>query len=168
MVEPGNKQASEIIDRVSQNRDALVLTIANAISQIDEFRETVRGLNGIDPEYRESLLSFLDNLKSKLEGLLHDLPLGQQIVSIKRAYKIADWLHDYRSLISVEATKYLRPENVVQATIPTGLILACTGVGALFGFPVAGTVVGGLITGQLKPGKAADNLFGQSRSSGND
>ena len=55
--------------------------------------------------------------------------------------------------------RYVSPENVAGAAIPTAIILGCTGIGSMLGQPIAGTVVGGLLTGQLKPGKAADDLL---------
>ncbi|MEE4187081.1 MAG: hypothetical protein V2I76_01360, partial [Roseobacter sp.] len=67
-----------------------------------------------------------------------------------------------RALVPGVAKRYAEPSNVVEASVPIGVILGCTGVGAMIGGPVgagAGGVIGGLITNQIKPKQAADTLL---------
>lgn len=157
-----------IVERISQNRDAIALTVASLVVQIEEFRETVRGRIGLDPDYRSELLAFLEQLTLTLERLLQNLPVDDAPVSDETATEISLWWKDLRPLLSVEAKKYISPENMTQAFFPVSIIMLCTGVGAMLGHPTAGGLVGGLITGQVKPGKAVDDLFGPSNAGKSD
>ncbi|UWQ01106.1 hypothetical protein K3X44_11455 [Aliiroseovarius crassostreae] len=151
--------AKAMAQKLKTNRDAIALTSASALEQIAEFREMVRGNNQLDPEFRERLLGFLDELAAKLQNLHNLLPSGSETPDEETGEQGVRWLRAFKASFFKEAAEYTSPGNVAKSIIPTGIILTCTGVGTLMGMPVAGTVVGGLITGQIKPGKAADDLL---------
>ncbi|MEP0154462.1 hypothetical protein [Pseudophaeobacter sp.] len=159
--------AETMAKRLQMNRDAISLTSASLLEQIAEFREKVRGNNYLDADFRDQLLSFLDQLTADFHSLIGTLPASTKTPDTKAGENAVRWLRDFKAHFFKEAVAYTAPENVATATIPTGIILGCTAVGSLVGMPVAGTVVGGLLTGQLKPGKAADELL-QPKSTGND
>lgn len=154
---------SAIAQRVTMNRDALAVSIAGLLEQLADFKERVRGLNHLDPDFREELLEFIEGLSGQLETLLRDLPEPGETVSDENANRLVVWLREFRPLIQEEAVRYVAPKNVTEAAIPTAIILGCTGVGSMLGMPLAGAAVGGLITGQIKPGKAADALMKPSK-----
>lgn len=148
-------------ERVSSNRHALALSIASLLEQIAGFREHVRGLNHLAPEFKQELLDFIDALSGKLDALLHDLPEANEQISDEKASGMVLWLREFKPLVLKDAAKYVAPKNVAEASVPTGIILGCTGVGSMIGGPAGGGVgalVGSLITGQIKPAKAAEEL----------
>ncbi len=148
---------------MAANRDAIAISAAGLLEQIAEFRERVRGDNQLEPEFKERLLRFLDDLSAKLNELIGLLPPDPETVEENTGEKGVRWLRGFKRALLENAREYVGPENVAGAAIPTGVILACTGVGSMMGMPVAGTVVGGLLTGQLEPGKAADDLLKPSK-----
>lgn len=151
-----------IAQRVTINREALAISITGVLEQISEFREKVRGANALDPEYRQSLLDFLDRLSSQLERLLSKLPEQGEQVSEEKARWYSAWWQRFHPLATKKAIAYIEPENVAEFSVPAGIILGCTGVGAMVAGPAgaaAGGWVGNLITGHIKPNKAVEELM---------
>ncbi len=158
---PSEVEKKTIAQKVTANREVLALSIAGVLEQIEEYRERVRQSNSMDPEYKEGLLDFLGRLSKRLSDLMGELPDEGEVVSEEKSEKLALWWREYKDLIGVKAKDYVTPDNLAEATVPAGIILGCTGIGAIFGpmGAMAGGVVGRLITGQIKPGKAAGELM---------
>ena len=156
-----DNEREHIKQTVTANREALALSLAGVLGQLEEFREKVRGLNHLDPDFRDELIEFIDQLSDKLKSLLHDLPMTDEVIDDEKANRLVLWLREFRPLVKKSAAKYATPENVAEAAVPTGIILGCTAIGSLVGPAGAGVgaLVGGLITNQVKPGKAADELL---------
>ena len=152
-------EADKMIARVEINRVSLVVSIAGVVDQIAEHRERVRGNNHLDPNTRDDLIAFLDELSGQLNELLSKLPMAEGIVSEESSKEYVRWVAKFGSFLRSKALKYVEPENVAEAVIPTGIILGSTGIGAMLGQPLAGAAVGGLITNQMKPGKAAEAIL---------
>ena len=150
-------------DTISQhalvNRDALAVSAAGLLEQLADFKERVRGLNHLDTDFREELLEFIEDFSAKLEDMLAQLPQPGERLDTAKAEKLALWLREYKTLMRSKLAHYASPENATEATVPTGIVLAATGIGAMFGSPLAGSVVGGLIANQMKPGQAAKELL---------
>ncbi len=160
--QPTNQERQNVAVRVLMNREALAISIAGTLEQIDAFREQVRGKNDLDPEYREGLLEFLNRLQKNLQELMHDLPAQNEEISEDKANRFVCWWRDFKPLATKKAQAYIAPQNVANATVPTGIILGCTGIGFMVAGPVgagAGGYVGNLITGQIKPGRAVEELM---------
>ena len=101
--------------------------------------------------------------------MMRALPAEGAQITDEKAGAIAQWWHEFRPLLAVEARKYISPENVAKASVPGGIILGCSGVGAMIGGPMGagvGAFVGKLITGEVKPGKAVDGLLEAEDSAG--
>lgn len=163
--DPVTQREKDLIKQhVMANREALALTIASVLTQLADFREKVRGLNHLDPGFREELLDFIDQLSGKLDTLLHELPMPREEIDDVQANRLALWLREFRPLVKQNAAKYAKPSNAAEAVAPTGIILSCTVVGSFFGPAGAGVgaLVGGLITNQVKPGKAVDEFLKSS------
>jgi hypothetical protein len=157
--EPVSEDAkSAMKQRVAVNRDALVVASAGIIDQLGTFKEQVRGMNHLEPEVREEALAFIDEFSGKLSSLIDGLPVTGTVVDDDQAGRLVLWLREYRGLLRHKLAYYGSAENMAEATVPTGIILGATGVGAMLGMPVAGSVVGGLIVNQMKPGQAAKEL----------
>lgn len=152
------KELSVVIQRVTANRDALAVSSASLLEQLDAFRERVRGMNAIDPELRDEILAFIDGFRRQLDEMLHELPPPGEEVGEERGNRLVRWLRGYHAVIVTKLAHYSSPENVGEATVPTAIILGATGVGAMMGQPLAGAAVGGLIANQMKPGQAAKEL----------
>ncbi|WP_299632227.1 hypothetical protein [uncultured Roseobacter sp.] len=166
--QPSEAQKEAIAKRIASNRDAIALAVASVLEQLNEYRERVRGLNGLEPDYREELLSFIDQLSVKLSELMSMLPDETDITIRETGDKAASWLSQYRALVPGIAKRYAEPENFAEATVPVGIILGCTSIGAMIGGPfgaTAGGVVGGLISNQMKPGQAAKAILDSSSTS---
>lgn len=162
VTEPTAAQKSTVAQRVSRNREAIALSVAGLLEQLSAYREQVRGLNGLEPGYREDLLKFIDDLSGKLNEVLELLPSEQVALEPEEGGAFIRWLREYRTLVPGVAKRYVEPENVVEATFPVGVILGCTAVGTMIGGPggaLAGGVVGSLISNQMKPGQAAKALL---------
>ncbi|WP_370316269.1 hypothetical protein [Sagittula sp.] len=152
-------EISVVAQRVSANRDALAVSVASLLEQLDAFRERLRGMNAMDPDVRQELLDFVDGFRGQLEKLLLDLPAPGEDIEEDRANRLVLWLRDYRGVLKTKLVQYASPENFGDATVPTAIILGATGVGAMMGAPLAGAAVGGLIVNQMKPGDAAKVLL---------
>jgi len=156
-ISQGAKEAMK--QRVAVNRDALAVAVAGLLDQLGTFKEDVRGLNHLDPELREELLAFIDEFTGKLSALLEGLPRPGESVDDDHAGRLVLWLREYRGMLRDKLTYYGSAGNMAEATVPTAIILGATGVGAMLGMPVAGSVVGGLIVNQMKPAQAARELI---------
>ncbi|MTI00515.1 hypothetical protein [Roseibium sp. RKSG952] len=147
---------------ITQNRDALVVSAAGLIEQIDAFREIVRGHNGLAPELRKELLEFLGLLKEEISSLIQMLPKPMEAESAECFQNIAGWMDTYKNDLTTKLKHYASPQNVAELTLPSSIVLAATGIGAMLGQPLAGAAVGGLITNQMKPAQAAKELLKRS------
>ncbi|WP_354543367.1 hypothetical protein [Roseovarius sp. MBR-78] len=151
--------------RVAVNRDALAVAGAGLMDQLGAFKESVRGMNHLTPEVRDEVLAFIDEFTGKLSALLAGLPEPGDTLADGQADRLVLWLREYRGLLRHKLAHYASAENMVEVTVPTGIILSATGIGAMMGMPVPGAIVGGLIVNQMKPGQAAKEL---TKSSGKD
>jgi hypothetical protein len=149
---------SAMKQRVAVNRDALVVASAGIIDELGAYREHVRGMNHLAPDLRDEVLAFIDEFTGRLSSLIHGLPATGTVVDDDQAGRLVLWLREYRGLLQHKLAYYGSAENMAEATVPTGIILGATGIGAMLGMPVAGSVVGGLIVNQMKPGQAAREL----------
>jgi len=156
---PEEKEVRTVKERVELNRDALAASSAGLLEQLADFRDRIRGLNSLAPDLREEILAFIDSFYQQVETLLHSLPMPEEAVSNEKASGIAVWFRGYRKTVQAKLAFYGSFENVGEATVPTGIILGATGIGAMLGQPLAGAAVGGLIANQLKPGQAAKDLL---------
>jgi len=157
--EPVSEDArSAMNQRVAVNRDALAVAGAGLLDQLAAFRDRVRGMNHLDSDTRAEVLAFIDEFSGKLTGLLEGLPPPGTSLDDDQAGRLVLWLREYRGLLRHKLAYYGSAENMAEATVPTGIILGATGIGAMLGMPVAGSVVGGLIVNQMKPGQAAKEL----------
>jgi len=160
------QEKSSIVQHVEMNRDALAVSTAGLLDQLGSFKEHVRGINHLEAGFREELLTFVEELSIKLNELLTQLPSPGQIVSNEKANLLALWLRDYKCLARDKLRQYASPQSVADATVPTSIVLAATGIGAMMGAPLAGSVVGGLIANQMGPGQAAKELLKPRKSEG--
>lgn len=163
-IEPQHSKVSQaevsiVSQRVAANRDALAVSLSGLLEQLDVFRERLRSMNTLEPEVRAEVLEFVDRFRAQLEALLHDLPLPGEDIPEEQANRLVLWLRSYQGVVKTKLSQYSTPENVGEATVPSGIILFATGIGAMLGAPLAGVAVGGLIVGQLKPGDAAKALL---------
>jgi len=97
-----------------------------------------------------------------LQTLLSALPLKPDPIDDETANGLVQWYRDFKPLVTTRAKAYASPDNVAEATVPTSIILGCTALGTLVGGPPGagiGALVGGLITSQVKPGKAAEEIL---------
>jgi len=152
-------EAVNMIARVTLNRDSLVVSIAGVLDQITQYRELVRGNNQMELSTREDLFDFLDELSNQLSELLSQLPTDVGAIASESSEQYVRWLTKFRLFLKSKALKYVDPENVAEAIVPTGIILGSTGIGAMLGQPLAGAAVGGLITNHMKPVKAAEAIL---------
>ena len=165
--QPTPQERENVTARVSMNREALALSIAGVLEQIAAFREQVRGINDLEPDYREDLLAFLDKLKDRLDALMGQLPGEGEEISEDKANGLVRWWREFTPLVGKEARAYVAPGNIAKATVPSGIILSCAGIGSMVGGPFgagAGAFIGKLITGQVKPGKAVDDFMSSQDS----
>ncbi|WP_171100244.1 hypothetical protein [Ruegeria sp. HKCCD7255] len=148
-----------VTNAVAQNRDAIAVSVVGLLDQIDTFREKIRGMNSLEAGLRREILEFTDCFHRHLQQLLESLPQQDNDLTEERAGRIALWLRDYKYFLWTKLAHYSSPENMAQATAPTCLVLGATGIGAMLGQPLAGVLVGGLITNQLKPTQAAKEFL---------
>ncbi|MDA7966653.1 hypothetical protein [Ruegeria sp.] len=158
-IEPTEHEVSLIEKSVVQNRDAIVVSTAGLIEQVEAFREKIRGMNSLEAELRSEILEFTDYFHQHLQQLLASLPQPNDDLSEERAGRIALWLRDYKGVLWTKLAHYSSPENIAEASVPTGIVLTATGIGAMFGQPLAGAAVGGLITNQMKSSQAAKEFL---------
>tara|TARA_R110002012_G_scaffold77840_3_gene198236 strand:- start:2337 stop:2744 length:408 start_codon:yes stop_codon:yes gene_type:complete len=122
----------------------------------EELREEIRGDNKLPSHDRTAALDALDKLLklSKEAQEMSEAPPDELIEN----EDVQSWSKRFISAIEENLRTTLDAKNVANAAVPTGLILGCGALGALIGGPVgfgAGSVLGHLITGQIKPGAAA-------------
>ncbi len=152
-------EKSMIQQRVASNRDALAISTAALQEQLAAFNEQVRGVNHLDPDLRSELLEFIDGFSATLDEMRANLPQPGEELSEAKAESLVLWLRQYKSLMRAKLARYASPENMTEVTLPTGIVLGATAIGAMLGNPLAGSVVGGLIANQMKPGQAARELM---------
>lgn len=149
-----------ILTQIAHNGPAVLLLISSLEAQIQEFREKVRADNQLgdrDYRYKDKLLSYLDGILSALQGIRDHIKLNGAQSKENTTY----WVKEFIMRVRRNIGDYCDPSHVADAVVPTSIILGLAGLGGLLAGPVgtlAGTAVAGLITGQIKPGVAAEKL----------
>ena len=160
--EASRAQIAQLRNNLNHNKRSIVLSSASVIEQIGEFRERIRGHNGLPADLRVNLLSFLDELLSDMEALIAIVPENDQGATESQAHAIKSWSTRFANRLASQARELREPERVADIGLPVGIILACGGIaamvsGGVVGFGV-GSFVGKLITNQLKPGEVATKV----------
>jgi len=159
--EGGKVETVALVDRVVKNRVSIFYASKLIINLIENLREQIRGDNKISSDERVAALKTLDKLyelsreAQEMSEVSSDVPMENEDVQ--------SWTKRFKSAIEESMSTILDPKNVANATVPTGLILGCGALGALIGGPIgfgAGSMLGHLITGQIKPGAAAKTIEG--------
>lgn len=145
-----------VVDRVKENRVPILFVSKLIISLTEELQEKVRGDNKLSPDERTATLEALD----KLQKLSHEAQEMSEASpdSLMKNEDIRSWAGRFKLAINESLGTITDPKNVANAAVPTALILGCGALGALIGGPIGfgvGSMVGSLITGQIKPGAAA-------------
>jgi len=152
-------EALAVINRVEENRVPILFVSKLIISLTEELREKVRGDNKLSSDERAAALEALDKLQ-KLSHEAQEMSEAPPDLLMKNE-DIQSWAGRFKSAINESLGTILDPKNVANAAVPTGLILGCGALGALIGGPIgfgAGSMLGHLITGQIKPGAAAKTI----------
>ena len=170
--EPNLSHHSELMRLGSENTSLRGLEIPiglvsqSVVSLIDQQRELVRGNNSLDPRLRDEQLNALDSLKE----IVQEAPSLPD--RLEQGDLMADtWLSRFRSELEDNFAQTFGAENIAKATLPAAIILGCGAIGALVAGPVGfgtGSVLGHLITGQMKPGTAADKASDALRTGESD
>jgi hypothetical protein len=173
---PGSKGFSEetVMRNIASNGASIVLIVSGTLERLAEFREVVRADNTLaatQSDLRDRLLKLLDALGAHLEDLLKLVPSANQEISREQGSKILSWTDRYVNAAVPKLQEYVSPEALGRTSVPAGLILLCGGIGSLLtglnpiGFG-AGSFVGKMIVGEMKSGKAVDEL--QNRFTGSE
>lgn len=156
-------KSSTLKSSINVNRDAIAVSAVSLIEQVEHFRERVRGLNTLEPSFRDEIIEFADYLTSSLSVLISALPTTEGELSEDNVGRVSLWFRSYKDVLLTKLAHYSSPENVAEATIPTSIVLGFTAIGAMLGQPLAGAAVGGLITNQMKPAQAAKELLKRTK-----
>ncbi len=162
-----------IAGALRSNGVALTFAVSTVFEQIVRYREKVRidnELGATQPEHRDELLGFLDNILFHLEDLLNVVPYNNEVPTEEAVQVALGWCEQFQTTLIPGFKKYLSGENVGKAVVPVVTILGFGTIGALLtGFnPLgfgAGSYIGKLLVGELKSGVVIDKLGdGFSRS----
>lgn len=122
----------------------------------------MRGLNHLELEVRKGLLLWLDDMSASLDELMSILPEDVDATNDKDAMNAQTWLEQAKPLMFAKFRDYVSPENVIEAAIPTSIVLGSAVIGRMLGMPVMSALVGGLLTRTTKPSKAVDDILNPS------
>ncbi|WP_407474774.1 hypothetical protein [Sulfitobacter sp. PM12] len=152
-------EALNLVDRVEENREPILFVSKLIITLTEELREKVRGDNKLSPVERTAALEVLDKIQklSQEAQTMSETPPDLLMSNDD----IQSWTERFKSAINESIDTIIDPKNLANAAVPTGLILGCGALGAMIGGPLgfgAGSMLGHLITGQIKPGAAAKTI----------
>ncbi|MDG2452663.1 MAG: hypothetical protein P8M63_07480 [Paracoccaceae bacterium] len=101
-------------------------------------------------------------MSASLDELMSILPEDVDATNDKDAMNAQTWLEQAKPLMFAKFRDYVSPENVIEAAIPTSIVLGSTVIGTMLGMPVLSALVGGLLTRTTKPSKAVDDILNPS------
>lgn len=163
--DPQPTKEGSTISRIKQNRLPILFVSEMVLDLITEAREKLRSDNKLDPEDREAAFAELDALSElarESQALPEALPKDASEYEIEKVEEATQrWSKKFNSALRENSKNKIDPESVASVAVPTSIILGCGALGALIAGPVglgAGSVVGHLVTGQLKPGAAASKV----------
>lgn len=146
---------------VNSNGPVIRLISADLVKQIDEFLESLRKKNDIDPDLRGNLSGFLVTHRENLVSLALSVPTESD-TETGEIEQTATYLSRYLAHIKAFASEQTSPENLAKVTLPTGIVLLSGAVGAAFGQPLIGFGFGAWLTGKLSPDKLATQVLKNS------
>ena len=117
----GNVTRSVVAKNIKSNSVSLILTAASILEQIADYRECVRSdnqLGGFDPEFRDSLLTFLDQLTSDIEKLLSQIPNQNLEPTPEQEEAATDWTGRFISSAIPERELSPSAENLGKVSAP--------------------------------------------------
>lgn len=150
---------ASLASRIKHNRLPVLFVSQMVLAQIEELREKIRGDNRLSSEDRTEAMEALDKLNKLVLEAYEMSEASPSTLAEKES--VQTWPRRFKAAFDENMRKTLDAENLANAAVPTGLILGCGALGALIGGPVgfgAGSVLGHLITGQIKPGAAAKKI----------
>lgn len=151
----------ELSKTVSSNGQVIRMISADLVKQIDEYLESLRKKNDIDPDLRDNLSGFLVTHRENLVSLALSVPTESD-TEAKEIEQTATYLARYLEHIKKFASEQTSPENLAKLTLPTGIVLLSGAVGAAFGQPLVGLGFGAWLTGKLSPDKLATQVLKSS------
>lgn len=156
-------KVSLVRKRIEENRLTILIVISDQVRQLSEFREKVAQNNWLgaeNPDFRDQLLSFIDQLTENLTGIGKSLP-DAGASNDEEFEAVASWFARFEAHVSDQLQSYIAPDNVAAAVLPVGIVLGCGAIGSLLGGPIgfgAGSFVGQYVTGHLKPGALSKKI----------
>ena len=91
----------------------------------------MRGLNHLELEVRKGLLLWLDDMSASLDELMSILPEDVDATNDKDAMNAQTWLEQAKPLMFAKFRDYVSPENVIEAAIPTSIVLGSAVIGTM-------------------------------------
>jgi len=152
--------AEEMAERVALNAAEVQQLVDYIKDLINDTSEQVRGKNSLTNEQRQEALEALSSLSEVVSEVAVG-PAGDHKGVSQEQFVHPTWPQRFRIAIarSLEAT--FDADNIAEAILPTGIIVACGALGAIVAGSVgfgAGSVLGHLLTGQIKPSSAAKQI----------
>lgn len=165
----GGSQATRFFDVesvkniASNNSTSIYLSLIVLEEHIGLFIERVRGSNSLDPDLKDRYLSFLVQHQQNISALANSLPDAGEELEIDKAELTATYLDKYWVHLKDNTEEYLAPERTAGLTVPLGIVALSTGIGTLFGQPIAGTILGAWLAGKVSPEKVVGKLWGDQK-----
>lgn len=158
-----DKNLRDLSQTVNSNGQVIRLISADLVKQIDEFLESLRKKNDIDPALRDSLSEFLVTHRENLVSLALSVPSVDD-TEAGDIEETASYLSRYLAHIKAFTSEQTSPESLAKLTLPTGIVLLSGAVGAAFGQPLIGFGFGAWLTGKLSPDKLATQVLKSSNT----
>lgn len=143
----------------SKNSISIYLNIIALEEQVCGFVERVRGSNSLDTRQKDRYLSFLVQLQKNIGDLASSLPDANEELDQKQAEVTATYLEKYWEHLTQNIDEFLSPEKTAGLTVPLGIVAVSTGIGALFGQPIAGSILGAWLAGRASPEKVVGKFL---------
>lgn len=143
----------------SSSSVSIYLNLIALEEQIGWFIERVRGSNALDPSQKDRYLTFLVQLQVNIGDLVSSLPDAGEELNYEDAEVTASYLEKYWEHLKDNIGEYLSAERTAGLTVPLGIVAISTGVGSLFGQPIAGSILGAWLAGRVSPEKLVGKIL---------
>lgn len=147
--------ASGLAKRIEVNNLSVRLTGECLVDAVDGFLLKIEQSNSLEPEFKDQAKAFLTRHIANLETLLHALPEPGEPISEDAAERTKPALETYLATAKDGFRVLLDPKRLGEMTVPTGVVLLSTAVGAQFGAPLAGIAFGAWFSGRESTEKLA-------------
>ena len=163
-IEPPQSSETRIYQSAVANAETLRLASAYLIEEIDTSLERLRGINDMEPKVKEAIETFLTTHRENTLGLDRSIETlnSEQEPTSEKTEQVASWVKRFTKGAKEGLKALTNPETLGTRAAFAGIVVTTALIGACFGAPLAGAIVGSCLINEKTPAQVIKDALTSS------